>query len=292
MSELKTVMSVHDVKRRFKNYVMLGLICAAALIAIFPLLSVFIFVLQKGLPQLNLEFFTALPSPVGESGGGMAQSILGSFYLIVVASIIGVPWGIASAIYMTEYGHGKTVFLLRFSNDLLMGVPSIVVGLFVYSFVVFPMKGFSWLAGSLGLAMIMIPIVSRSTEEILKTVPSHIREAGLALGVPRHKVILNIILKGSWGAILTGIILSVARISGETAPLLFTSFNNQYWSNSLTQPISSLPVQIYTYAISPFADWQAKAWTGALVLILFIFIINITVRFLFYTGVKTKRQKG
>lgn len=278
---LGNVMSVHDFKRKLKNYLMLGLICLCALIAIFPLVSVFIFVLQKGWPALSWDFFTQLPAPVGETGGGMAQSILGSFYLIAAASLIGVPWGIASAIYITEYGYGKTVFFLRFSNDLLMGVPSIVMGLFVYSFVVTPMRGFSWLAGSIALGLIMIPIVSRSTEEILKTVPSHIREAGLALGIPRYKVILHIILKGSWGAILTGIILSVARISGETAPLLFTAFNNQFWSHSLIQPVSSLPVQIYTYAISPFEEWQAQAWTGALVLILFIFMINIAVRLLF-----------
>lgn len=281
MSQISNVMSVHDFKRKVRNAIMIGLICICAVIAILPLISVFVFVLQKGLPYLNLDFFTQLPAPVGEEGGGMAQSILGSFYLILVASLIGVPWGIASAIYITEYSYGKTVFFLRFANDLLMGVPSIVMGLFVYSMVVKPMKGFSWLAGSIALGLIMIPIVSRSTEEILKTVPSHIREAGLALGVPRYKVILHIILKGSWGAILTGIILSVARISGETAPLLFTAFNNQYWSHSLTQPVSSLPVQIYTFAISPFEDWQAKAWTGALVLILFIFVINIVVRLLF-----------
>lgn len=281
MSQISNVMSVHDFKRKVRNFIMLSVICICSVIAILPLISVFVFVLQKGLPYLNLDFFTQLPAPVGEEGGGMAQSILGSFYLILVASIIGVPWGIASAIYITEYSYGKTVFFLRFANDLLMGVPSIVMGLFVYSMVVTPMKGFSWLAGSIALGLIMIPIVSRSTEEILKTVPSHIREAGLALGVPRYKVILHIILKGSWGAILTGIILSVARISGETAPLLFTAFNNQYWSHSLTQPVSSLPVQIYTFAISPFEDWQAKAWTGALVLILFIFVINIVVRLLF-----------
>lgn len=281
MSQMSNVMSVHDFKRKVRNFVMLSIICICSVIAIFPLISVFVFVLQKGLPYLNLDFFTQLPAPVGEEGGGMAQSILGSFYLILVASVIGVPWGIASAIYITEYSYGKTVFFLRFANDLLMGVPSIVMGLFVYSMVVTPMKGFSWLAGSIALGLIMIPIVSRSTEEILKTVPSHIREAGLALGVPRYKVILHIILKGSWGAILTGIILSVARISGETAPLLFTAFNNQFWSHSLTEPVSSLPVQIYTFAISPFEDWQAKAWTGALVLILFIFVINIVVRLLF-----------
>jgi phosphate transport system permease protein len=279
--QLRSVLSINDVKRKVTNTLMIALIVLASLIAIFPLMSVFIFVFKKGFPTLSMTFFTHLPAAVSEVGGGMGQSLLGSSLLISIATLIGVPWGIASGIYITEYGHGKSAWFLRFSNDLLMGVPSIVVGLFVYSFVVAPMKGFSLIAGSLALGIIMIPIVSRSTEEILKTVPVHIREAGLALGIPRWKVILNIILRGSWGGILTGVILSVARISGETAPLLFTSFNNQFWSTSLTQPISSLPVQIYTYAISPFEDWQKQAWAGALVLILFIFAINIFVRFIF-----------
>ena len=279
--QLRSVLSVNDYKRKVINVLMISLIVLASLIAIFPLMSVFLFVFQKGFSTLSLDFFTKLPAPVGESGGGMAQSLMGSGLLIAIASLIGVPWGIASGIYITEYGHGKSAWFLRFSNDLLMGVPSIVVGLFVYSFVVAPMKGFSLIAGSIALGIIMIPIVSRSTEEILKTVPQHLREAGLALGITRYKVILNIILKGSWGGILTGVILSVARISGETAPLLFTSFNNQFWSASPLQPISSLPVQIYTYAISPFEDWQRQAWAGALVLILFIFTINIAVRFIF-----------
>lgn len=279
--QLRSVLSMNDFKRKVINVTMISLIIVASLIAIFPLMSVFVFVFQKGFSTLSLDFFTQLPAPVGETGGGMAQSLVGSGLLILLASLIGVPWGIASGIYITEYGYGKSAWFLRFSNDLLMGVPSIVVGLFVYSFVVSPMKGFSLIAGSIALGIIMIPIVSRSTEEILKTVPQHIREAGLALGISRYKVILNIILKGSWGGILTGVILSVARISGETAPLLFTSFNNQFWSNSVTQPISSLPVQIYTYAISPFEDWQRQAWAGALVLIMFIFTINIAVRLFF-----------
>lgn len=279
--KLNSVLSINDYKRKVVNGLMISLIVLASLIAIFPLMSVFVFVFQKGFSTLSLNFFTQLPAPVGETGGGMAQSLLGSALLIALASLIGVPWGIASGIYITEYGHGKSAWFLRFSNDLLMGIPSIVVGLFTYSFIVAPMKGFSLIAGSVALGIIMIPIVSRSTEEILKTVPQHIREAGLALGISRYRVILNIILRGSWGGILTGVILSVARISGETAPLLFTSFNNQFWSSSPTQPISSLPVQIYTYAISPFEDWQRQAWAGALVLILFIFTINIVVRFFF-----------
>lgn len=279
--QLVSVMSLNDMKRKIKNYLMMFLIVASALIAIFPLMSVFAFVFSKGASHINWSFFTALPAPVGEVGGGMAQSLLGSFYLIAIASFIGVPWGIASAVYIQEFSYGKTVFFLKFANDLLMGVPSIVMGLFVYAFIVTPMKGFSWFAGSVVLGLIMIPIVSRTTEEILKTVPNHIREAGLALGIPRYKVVLHILLKGSRGAILTGVILSLARISGETAPLLFTSFNNQFWSHHFFQPISSLPVQIYTYAISPYEEWQAQAWAGALVLILFIFTMNIFVRIIF-----------
>lgn len=237
--KLSSVLSINDYKRKVVNALMISLIVFASFIAIFPLMSVFVFVFQKGFSTLSLDFFTQLPAPVGETGGGMAQSLLGSALLIGLASLIGVPWGIASGIYITEYGYGKSAWFLRFSNDLLMGIPSIVVGLFTYSFIVAPMKGFSLIAGSIALGIIMIPIVSRSTEEILKTVPQHIREAGLALGISRYRVILNIILRGSWGGILTGVILSVARISGETAPLLFTSFNNQFWSSSPTQPISS-----------------------------------------------------
>ncbi len=269
---------------------MMVFIVVASALAIFPLLSVFSFVFQKGFAALSWDFFTNLPAPVGESGGGIAQSIAGSGMLILLASLIGVPWGMASGIYIAEYGHGKSAWFLRFSNDLLMGVPSIVVGLFVYSIVVAPMQGFSLLAGGIALGIIMIPIVSRSTEEILKTVPHHIREAGLALGISRYKVILNIILRGSWGAIITGVILSIARISGETAPLLFTSFNNQFWSFSPTEPVSSLPIQIYTYAISPFEDWQTQAWGAALVLILFILIINICVRLIFSQSDRRRRK--
>lgn len=283
---MKTTKSFYDYRRRFWNLFMLTLIVVLALIAILPLLSIFTYVFQRGAPYLSVDFFTHLPVPVGENGGGMGQSFLGSLFLVFLASLIGVPWGIFSGIYIAEYGYGKSAWFLRFTNDLLMGVPSIVIGLFVYSFVVTPMKGFSLMAGALALALIMIPIVSRSTEETLKMTPQYMREAGLALGIPRWRVIMNIIVKGSWGTILTGVILCVARISGETAPLLLTSFNNQYWTTSLLEPSSSLPVQIYTYAISPFTEWQNQAWAGALVLIIFVFTINIFVRLIFKTWKK------
>jgi phosphate transport system permease protein len=199
--------------------------------------------------------------------------------LVGIASLIGVPWGILTGVYLSEYGsRQKTGSLVRFSADMLSSIPSIIIGLFVYTIVVVPMKRFSAIAGGLALAFIMIPIIARSVEELLKLVPTHIREAGLALGLPRWKVILRVVLGGSLKAILTGIMLSVARVAGETAPLLFTAFGNQFWQAGLTQPVASLPVQVYNYAISPYEDWHQKAWAGALVLVFLVFMLNITTR--------------
>jgi phosphate transport system permease protein len=249
-----------------------------ALVAIFPLASVFIYVIQQGAPALSWEFLTHNPAPVGEAGGGFANAIMGSFLLVMVAAFFGVPWGVACGIYLSEYPRTRMSLLLRFTADVMTGIPSIIVGLFVYSAVVVFMKGFSTLAGGIALAIIMIPSMARTTEEILKLVPDHIREAGLALGLPRWKVIYHIVLKGSIGGVATGLMLSVARAAGETAPLLFTAFNNRFFSTSLFQPVASLPVQIYTYAISPFSDWHQQAWAGALVLVLFVFAMNLTTR--------------
>jgi phosphate transport system permease protein len=235
-------------------------------------------VLYQGLPSLNYSFFTELPKPVGEVGGGMANALLGTLTLLVISSCIGVPWGIAVGTYLSEYGRGKRAAVVRFSADMLSSIPSIIIGLFVYAIVVIYMKRFSAVAGGLALGILMVPTIARTTEEILKLVPQHLREAGLALGLPRWKVILRIILRGSRSSIITGVMLSAARVSGETAPLLFTAFNNRFWQSGLDQPISSLPVQIYTYALSPYDDWHKKAWAAALVLVLLVFSVNLFTR--------------
>jgi phosphate transport system permease protein len=267
-------------KRKIKNYIMCTLLFLAAVIALIPLFSVFWYVMSRGIPALSWSFFTQLPQPVGETGGGMANSLVGTLILIGIASCIGIPWGIATAIYLSEYGHGKLGHFIRFSTDVLSSIPSIVIGLFAYTVVVIPMKRFSAIAGGVALGILMIPTVARSSEELLKLVPQHIREAGLALGLPRWKVILRIVLRGSLSGIATGVILAIARVSGETAPLLLTALNNRFWANSLDQPISSLPVQIYSYAISPYDDWHAQAWAGAFVLVMLVFVMNLLTRLL------------
>ncbi|MGK5082619.1 phosphate ABC transporter permease PstA [Bdellovibrionota bacterium FG-1] len=265
-------------RRKVTNALMCGLLVVAAVLALVPLLSVFKYVLVQGLPGLDRSFFTELPKPVGEMGGGMANAVVGTLILITLASLIGIPWGIGAALYLSEYGHGKLGKVIRFSVDLLASIPSIVIGLFVYAVVVIPMKRFSAHAGGLALGILMVPTVARSAEELLRLVPTHIREAGLALGLPRWKVSLRIVLRGSLSGIATGVILAVARVAGETAPLLFTALNNRFWSHSLDQPIASLPVQIYTYAISPYEDWHRQAWAGAFVLVFLVFFVNLVTR--------------
>ena len=271
-----------DAFRKFKNYLALSILWLLAVLAILPLGLVLIYVLRQGIPALNLDFFTQLPTPVGQSGGGMANALVGSMVLMALSSFMGVPIGIAAGIFLAEYQHSRLALYLRFANDILTSIPSIVIGLFAYAFVVVPMRGFSAHAGGVALAIIMIPIIARTTEEILKLVPQHIREAGLALGIPRWKVIIEIVvLRAGMAGVLTGVMLAVARIAGETAPLLFTAFNNRFWASSLSQPIASLPIQIYTYAVSPFADWQSQAWAAALVLVLFVLGLNLFVRLVF-----------
>lgn len=270
-------------RRLFKNIFMLTLIVLSALLAVLPLLLVFVYLVQMGWAGLDLDFFTELPKPVGEIGGGMSNAIVGSTILVGLASLIGVPLGVACGIFLSEYGQGRwTAKWLRLTTDVLTSVPSIVVGLFAYVIFVVPFKGFSAYAGAFALAIIIFPVVARTTEEILKLIPDHIREAGLALGLPRWRVIIFIVLKGSLGGVFTGIILSVARVAGETAPLLFTAFSNRFGFRGLSQPIASLPVQIYTYASSPFPDWHRQAWTGALVLVTIVFLLNIFTRYLIW----------
>jgi phosphate transport system permease protein len=271
-------LSQWDFRRKIINRFFMLLLVLACIVAIVPLLSVFVYVFQQGFPALNWAFFTNLPAPVGEAGGGMGNAVLGTLVLVGMAAVVGVPIGISAGIYLSEYGIGKIATSLRFTIDLLASVPSIIIGLFAYALLVIPLKGFSAYAGSAALAVIMIPTIARSTEELLKLVPVHIREAGLALGIPRWKVIVRIVLRGSRSGIATGVMLSVARAAGETAPLLFTALNSRFWPSGLRAPIASLPVQIYTYAISPYDDWHHQAWAGALLLVGCVFIFNLLTR--------------
>ncbi len=264
--------------RKIKSSIFMGLCAVSAIVVLVPLLSIFVYVVKKGAAGLSLSFFTGLPQPVGETGGGMGNAVLGTLTLIGIASAIGLPIGILSGVYIAEVGRGKTRDLVRFFAEVLSGVPSITIGVFVYALVVVPMKHFSAFAGGVSLAIIMIPTVTRTTEELLRMVPPHLREASLALGVPLWKTSVFVVLRTAAPGIATGIMLAVARIAGETAPLLFTAFNNRFMSTRVDRPIASLPVQILTYATSPYEDWQQQAWTGALVLVVVILALNVLAR--------------
>jgi phosphate transport system permease protein len=267
-----------DHYRQLKSKFMVGLTIGATVLALIPLFLVLGYLLSKGFTSLNWDFFTKMPAPVGQSGGGMANAIIGTFWLVGIASAMGVPVGVASGIYMAENRGGYVATAVRFAADIMMGIPTIVVGIFVYEIVVRPFGGFSTLAGSIALAIIMIPLVARTSEEMILLVPHELREAALALGVPRWRTTLLVVTRTAMSGIATGVILAVARVAGETAPLLFTAFGNRFWSASLFRPISSLTVQVYTYAISPFADWQRQAWAGALVLTAIVLALELGVR--------------
>ena len=266
--------------RRLKSKFMICLLALASLIALAPLFAILALVISKGVNGLNLSFFTELPKPVGENGGGLGNAVLGTLTMVTTAGLLGLPFGIGAGVYLSEFSRSKTAFYIRLAIELLASVPSIVLGIFAYALLVVPLKGFSALAGSLALSVIFIPTVAKTTEEVLKLVPQSVREAGLALGLPRWKVVLQIVLWGSRSGVLTGVMLATARIAGESAPLLFTALNSQYWPKGLLQPMSSLPIQIYTYAISPFDEWTQLAWTGAMVLVLLVFVTNLLMRFL------------
>ena len=276
--DIRSIEPLVSRRRKIKHYLMYSLIGLLTLVAVIPLFAVFIYILQKGLPALSWNFFTQLPAPTGETGGGMGNAIVGSLLMIGMASVVGVPIGIFGGVYLAEFPHGKLPKIFRMVVDLLTSLPSIVIGLFVYVILVVPLKRFSAHAGAATLVILMIPIIIKTTEEVLKLIPQHVREAGLALGIPRWRVIIFIILKGSRSAVITGVILAIARISGETAPLLITAFGNRNWPESLSQPTASLPVQIYNYAISPYEDWHQQAWGGALVLVSLVFSINLLSR--------------
>ncbi len=266
--------------RKFKSALASVISFASALLVIAPLALVFFYLLIKGAGSLNWEFLTHLPAPVGEKGGGMANAIVGTLELLALASIIGVPVGVFGGVYLAEYGSARVNWVLRFIADVLNGVPSITWGVVVYGLVVLQFKSFSAYAGGLALGFMMVPLIMRTTEEVLLLVPNGYREASLALGIARWKTIVHIVMKTASKGIITGILLALARIAGETAPLLFTAFGNRFWNHSLAEPIAALPLQIFAYAISPYDDWHRQAWAGALILVLGIFLINVLVRFL------------
>ncbi len=265
--------------RKIKNSLVIGLSLLSAVAAIVPLVLIFYYTISQGISAINIDFFTQMPKPVGESGGGMANAIAGTGILIGIGAIIGLPIGIFAGVYLGEHSRSPFAAVVRFLADVLSGLPSIVVGVVAYMLVVLPMHHFSALAGGIALAILMIPTITRTTEEMIKLVPDSYREAALALGIQRWKTTIRIILPAAMKGITTGILLALARAAGETAPLLFTSLGNRFWSTSITQPIASLTVFIYDYAKAPFEDWNRQAWAAALVLIVLIFLLNLIFRF-------------
>lgn len=269
---------MHYLRRRWINRIAQTGAVLCTMAVLLPLVLIFAYLISKGVTAINLDFFTQLPKPVGQAGGGMANAIVGTMILIGLACVFGLPIGVLAGVYLAEYGHNRFGWLVRFGADVLTGVPSIVVGIYAYTLIVRPMHTFSAYAGGFALGVIMLPIVTRTTEEMVKLVPGSLREAALALGVPTWRATIWVVMRTARGGIVTGIMLAVARISGETAPLLFTAFGNQFWHHGLDGPISSLPVQIYTYAIAPFDDWHRQAWAGALVLLVLILLTSAAVR--------------
>lgn len=266
-------------RRSATNHVVTAITLISTVLVLLPLLAIVGYLIYKGASSLNLAFFTHLPAPVGEKGGGMANAIAGSGVLLGLASLLGIPLGIGAGVYLAEYAHGTWLgSAVRFTADVLNGVPSIVMGIAAYALIVARQQHFSALAGGVALAIMMVPTVTRTTEEMLATVPNPVREAALGLGIPKWRTVLSVSLRTASPGIITGCMLAFARVAGETAPLLFTAFGNQFWSFDLNQPIAALPLQIYVYAISPYDDWHRLAWAGALVLVVMIMISVTLVR--------------
>ena len=279
-------MRMNRSRRKATNYFISALSILATVIVIVPLIAILFYLIYKGASSLNLAFFTHIPAPVGESGGGMANSIVGSGIILLLASLMGIPIGIAAGVYLAEFGRGKALATaIRFTADVLNGVPSIVMGISIYSLIVLQQKHFSALAGGVALAIMMVPTITRTTEEMLATVPHAIREAALGLGVPKWRTAISVSLRTASPGIITGCMLAFARVAGETAPLLFTAFGNQFWNFKLNQPIAALPLQIYVYAISPYDEWHRLAWAGSLVLIVMIMVSVTLVRIFANRGV-------
>jgi phosphate transport system permease protein len=264
--------------RKSLNIFMLTLTGVAALAVVSILFMILGYLIWNGGKSLNFAFFTRLPTPVGESGGGMANAILGSLKLLGLAAAIGLPIGLLAGVYLAEFGGKLFSFTVRYTTDLLNGVPSIVIGIFAYAVAVLPVKHFSTLAGGFALGVMVIPITLRSTEEFLRAVPGSLREGAMALGASKWKTIATVVLPAAKGGIITGMLLSLARVAGETAPLLFTAFNNRFWSPGWSQPTASLPVVIYTYAVAPYDDWHRQAWAAGLVLLGLVLVANIGTR--------------
>jgi phosphate transport system permease protein len=272
-------MRMNKAWRNATNYFVAGLSILATILVIIPLVAILFYLIYKGASSLNLAFFTHIPAPVGEAGGGMANSIVGSGIILLLASLMGIPIGIAAGVYLSEFGRGRALATaIRFTADVLNGVPSIVMGISIYSLIVVRQKHFSALAGGVALAIMMVPTITRTTEEMLATVPHAIREAALGLGVPKWRTAISVSLRTASPGIITGCMLAFARVAGETAPLLFTAFGNQFWNFKLTEPIAALPLQIYVYAISPYDEWHRLAWAGSLVLIVLIMVSVTLVR--------------
>jgi phosphate transport system permease protein len=264
--------------RHLVNNVMLGMTGVFTVFIASVLLFILGYLAVKGAGNLNFAFFTELPKPVGEVGGGMANAIVGSGKILLMATLIGVPVGFLGGVYLAEYGNKSFAFVVRYVTDLLNGVPSIVVGIFAYTLIVLKVKHFSALAGGLALGIMMIPIAVRSTEEFLRAVPNGLREGALALGTPKWRALATVVIPAAKDGIITGIMLNLARVAGETAPLIFTSLNNRYWSTGVNQPTSTLPVMIYTYAVSPYDDWHRQAWAAGFILLMLILTINVSAR--------------
>jgi len=267
-----------NLRRRLANVAVTYLAVGAVILVLTPLVAVFGYLVYRGVGSVNWAFLTQTPKPVGEAGGGMANAIAGSAFILLLASVIGVPFGIGAGIYLAEYGRNRFGDAIRFTADVLNGVPSIVIGIVAYGIVVLTQRHFSALAGGVALSLMMIPIISRTTEEMLLLVPNSLREASYGLGISRWRTTLSITLRTATSGVITGVMLAFARAAGETAPLLFTAFGNQYWNYRIDQPTAALPLQIFTYAISPFDEWHRQAWAGALVLIVLIVVSVSAVR--------------
>jgi phosphate transport system permease protein len=266
-------------RRRVTDHVMTGIAVLTVILVLVPLFAIFAYLVYRGLGSINWAFLTQTPKPVGEAGGGMANAIVGSAFILALASLLGVPVGVGAGIYLAEFGRNRFGDVIRFTADVLNGVPSIVIGIVAYSLVVLSQRHFSALAGGVALAIMMIPTITRTTEEMLLLVPQALREAAYGLGVPRWRTTISITLRTATSGVITGIMLAFARVAGETAPLLFTAFGNQFWNLRANQPTAALPLQIFSYAISPYDEWHRQAWAGALVLIVLIVTAVAAVRF-------------
>jgi phosphate transport system permease protein len=264
--------------RRGVSHLIVALCAVSVLVALVPLAFILFYVITQGVSALNVDFFTHMPTPVGEAGGGMANAIVGSLMVTSFGALFAIPIGVLSGVYAAEYAGTRLAAAVRFAADTLNGVPSIVIGIFVYGIAVLPLRQFSALAGGLALGIMMIPLIMRTTEELLRLVPSTLREGALALGATRARAVFTVVVPAALPGIFTGILLALARIAGETAPLLFTAFNNRFWSTDPTQPISTLTVQVFAYAVAPYEDWHRQAWAAALVLVTIVLTCSLLAR--------------